>query len=70
MRSTWEQARELGRVEGAAHAVLTALCVRGIAVPDATRQRILAPKNREQLERWYEKAITAASLAEVLGEPG
>jgi hypothetical protein len=58
-----------GRAEEAARAVLTALRVRGIAVPDAARERILAEKDPEKLERWHERAITAASLAEVLDEP-
>jgi hypothetical protein len=58
-----------GRVEGTARAVLTALRVRGIAVPEATRERILAEKDPERLERWHERAILAASLAEVLDEP-
>ena len=63
------QGRDEGRVEEAARAVLTALRVRGITVPEATRERILAQKNPECLERWLERAIVAASLAEVLDEP-
>lgn len=55
-----------GRAEEAARAVLTALRVRGIAVPDVARERILAEKDPEVLERWLERAIVAASLAEVL----
>ncbi|WP_437953388.1 hypothetical protein WME98_23960 [Sorangium sp. So ce296] len=55
-----------GRAEEAARAVLTALRVRGIAVPDVARERILAEKDPETLERWLERAIVAASLAEVL----
>jgi phosphoglycolate phosphatase-like HAD superfamily hydrolase len=58
-----------GRVEEAARAVLTALRVRGIEVPDAAHDRILAQKDPERLERWHERAIVAASLAEVLDEP-
>ncbi|WP_437617941.1 hypothetical protein [Sorangium sp. So ce1151] len=58
--------RKEGRAEEAARAVLTALRVRGIAVPDAARERILAEKDPETLERWHERAIVAASLAEVL----
>jgi hypothetical protein len=46
--------------------VLTVLRVRGIAVPDAARQRIVAEKDLEQLKRWHEKAITASSIAEVI----
>ena len=63
------QGRSEGRAEGEARALLKALRVRGIAVPEATRERILAQKDPEQLDRWLEKAIVATSLAEVLGEP-
>jgi hypothetical protein len=63
------QGRDEGRAEEAARAVLTALRVRGIPVPETTRERILAQKNPECLERWLERAIVAASLAEVLDEP-
>ena len=49
--------------------MLTVLRVRGIAVPDAARERILAQKDPERLERWLEKAAVAASVAEVLDEP-
>ncbi|KYF55067.1 hypothetical protein BE08_20245 [Sorangium cellulosum] len=55
-----------GRTEEAARAVLTALRVRGIAVPDTARERILAEKDPETLERWLERAVVAPSLAEVL----
>jgi hypothetical protein len=69
----WEAAkreeRHWGRVEEGARAVLTALRVRGIMVPDVARERILAEKDPERLERWLERAILAASVAEVIGEP-
>jgi hypothetical protein len=55
--------------EGEARAMLTMLRARGIAVPEAVRDRILAEKDPKQLERWLEKAATAASIAEVLDEP-
>jgi hypothetical protein len=58
-----------GRVEEAVRAVLTALRVRGIAVPDAARERILAEKDPERLERWHERAIVAPSLDDVFDEP-
>ncbi|WP_437485440.1 hypothetical protein WME75_00875 [Sorangium sp. So ce1014] len=60
--------RKEGRAEEAARAVLTALRVRGITVPDVARERILAEKNPETLERWLERAVVAASLAEVLDD--
>ena len=58
-----------GRAEEAARAVLTALRVRGIAVSDAARERVLAQQDPERLERWLEKAIVATSAAEVIDDP-
>lgn len=73
MQGTWKDARRIGRDEGraeeAARAVLTALRVRGMTVPDVVRDRILAEKDPERLEHWLERAILAASVSEVLGEP-
>ena len=45
------------------------LRVRGIAVPDAARERILAEKDPARLERWLERAVLAASVDEALREP-
>jgi hypothetical protein len=58
-----------GRTEEAARNLLTVLKARGIAVPDAVRERILAQKDTERLERWLEKAAVATSVAAVLDEP-
>jgi hypothetical protein len=69
MHNTWEKAREEGRAEGAARALLTTLRVRGIAVSDAVRERILAQKDLERLERWHERAVVAASIDDVLDKP-
>jgi len=55
-----------GRAEEAGRAVLTVLRVRGIVVPPADRERILAEKDPAKLERWHERAILAASIGEVL----
>jgi hypothetical protein len=63
------EARAEARAEEAARAVLTALRVRGLTVPESARERILAEKNLERLVRWHERAITASSVAEVLDEP-
>jgi flagellar biosynthesis/type III secretory pathway protein FliH len=63
------QGRTEGRTEEAARALLTVLRARGLAVPDAVRERILAQKDPERLERWLEKAAVAASVAAVLDEP-
>ena len=49
--------------------VMTVLRGRGLAVPDATRERVLAEKDLARLERWIEKASVAGSLSEVLDDP-
>lgn len=69
MYSTWEKAREIGRTEEAARAVLTVLRARGIVVPDAARERIMAQTDPKRLERWLEKAVVATSVAEVIDKP-
>jgi hypothetical protein len=73
MQGSWRDARKLGRDEGEAAArvrdVLAVLRVRGIPVPDAARERILAEKDAARLERWHERAVLAASVAEVIEEP-
>jgi hypothetical protein len=69
MQGTWKQAQEQGHAEGEARALLTVLRARGIAVPDAVRERILAQKDSERLECWLVKASVAASVAEVIDEP-
>lgn len=69
MQDISEGLPEEGRMEEAARAVLTVLRVRGITVSDAERERIVAQKNPERLERWLEKAAVAASVDEVIDEP-
>jgi hypothetical protein len=65
----WKQKlRAEARTEGRAGDVLTVLGARGIAVPDAARERILAQKDPERLKRWLEKAAVAAELGEVIDE--
>jgi hypothetical protein len=73
MHDTWEKAREDGRKAGrtqeAARAVLTVLRARGLRVSKAARERILAQKDPERLERWLKKAAIVGSAAEVFQEP-
>lgn len=58
-----------GRAEGRAEGLLAVLRARDIAVPAASRERILAEGDPERLKRWLDKAVIATSLAEVLEEP-
>ncbi len=60
--------RDEGEAAASARAVLAVLRVRGVAVSDADRERILAETDPKRLERWHEKAVVAASIAEVFKE--
>lgn len=62
MLKTWEDARTEGGIQTRAEDILTVLRVRGIAVPDAARKRILAQNDLKQLQRWHEKAVIAGSV--------
>jgi hypothetical protein len=64
-----QEGRREGEAKGEARALLAALRTRGIPVPDAARERILAEKDPERLEHWVERAVVASSLADVLDEP-
>jgi Uma2 family endonuclease len=61
-----EERAEAAQVAARAEDVLTVLRVRGLAVPDAARARILAERDAGRLEGWLEKAAVAGSIAEVL----
>jgi hypothetical protein len=65
---SWEEGRAEARAETWADSVLTVLRVRGIAVPAASHDRILAEKDLEQLKRWLEKAVVATSIADVIDD--
>jgi hypothetical protein len=69
IKGGFDDIRDEGRLDATARAVLTALRVRGVVVSDADRERILSEKTPERLDRWLERAIVAASVAEVLDEP-
>ena len=62
-----KQGVKQGVERGIVRSLLTVLRVRGIAVSEAARKRILAEKDLQRLERWHERAIVATSLGEVLG---
>jgi hypothetical protein len=62
------EGRTEGHTEAAARHLLTVLRVRSIAVPEAVRERIQTEKDLQRLERWLEKAVVAATIAEVIDE--
>lgn len=64
----FKNARTEGRTESKADDVLTVLRVRGIAVSDAVRERVLAEKDLARLGRWLERAAVATSIGDVIND--
>ncbi len=56
-----------GKVHGEAQALLTVLRARGLAIDDATNERVQKCEDLEVLSRWISRAATATSLADVFG---
>jgi predicted transposase/invertase (TIGR01784 family) len=56
-----------GNATGKSSALLTILGVRGIAIGDALRERIMACKDAALLDQWIARAITGQSAKDVFG---
>ena len=61
------QGEARGEARGHARSLLTILDERGVPVSDEAQARILAASDPETLARWLRRAVTAASIDEVLG---
>jgi hypothetical protein len=55
-----------GQALGEGHAVLTVLDTRGVPVPEAVREQILACTDLTQLDTWLRRAVTAATADDVI----
>lgn len=62
-----EEGMTRGVSRGRAEYILRILAVRGIHVDEGTRQRILDCSEVEMLDRWFDRALQATTLSEVLG---
>ena len=69
IRTWFEDYNKQLRAGRRAASLLTVLRARGVAVPEVARERILAQKDPDRLERWLEKAVVAASVGEVHDDP-
>ncbi|MGW5169580.1 hypothetical protein ACWEQ1_19500 [Streptomyces nodosus] len=65
-----DEGRTEGRTEGRASDVLRLLDRRGIALGEADRERVTSCKDLDTLTRWFDRAITASSAAEVFLDGG
>jgi hypothetical protein len=55
-----------GKAQGEGQAVLTVLDTRGVPVPDAVREQILACTDLAQLDTWLRRAVTATTADDVI----
>ena len=58
-----EEGRDEGREQGLADAILTLLAARGLALDDATRERLRSTRDPERLRAWLLAAAQADTLA-------
>jgi hypothetical protein len=57
-----------GEAKGEASGVLTVLEARGVAVPDVIREQILARTDLARLDTWLRRAVTAATVIDVIDD--
>jgi len=68
LRRGLKQGLEQGRLQGRAESIVQILAARRVDVGDEARQRILACTDAATLDRWFERALNATSISDVLGE--
>jgi hypothetical protein len=56
-----------GQARGRAEDVLRILAARGVSVDEASRQRILGCTDLSTLDAWFDRALNATRLSDVLG---
>jgi hypothetical protein len=61
-----EEGMAQGLLRGRAEGILRILTVRGVHVDEAARQRILDCTEPETLDRWFDRALQATTLSELL----
>ncbi|MFT4188937.1 MAG: hypothetical protein QM621_10195 [Aeromicrobium sp.] len=62
----WVKGEAEGEVKGKAESLLRVLAGRSFDVSESVRERVMGA-DREQLERWLDRAVTAPTLEEVFG---
>ncbi len=63
-----EEGRQQGLTRGRAEYVLRTLTARGVQVDETARQRILTCTDPATLDRWFDRALNATSLSDVLDD--
>jgi hypothetical protein len=68
MEQGLQRGREEGLTRGRAEYILRTLTARGVHVDEAARQRILTCTDVATLDRWFDRALNATTLFEVLDD--
>jgi predicted transposase YdaD len=63
------EGRTEGKAEGKAELLLKLLAQRGLVLDDDFRARVTACTNEAQIERWFDRVLTATSVAAIFDEP-
>jgi hypothetical protein len=64
----FERGRQQGKAERSAEYLLRILAARGVHVDDKARHRIMSCTDMATLDQWFERALNAKHLSEVLGD--
>jgi hypothetical protein len=64
-----DEGKAEGRTEGKLELLLKLLAQRGLVLDDDFRARVTACTNEAQIERWFDRALTATSVAVIFDEP-
>lgn len=67
--SVYDEMRAEGRIESQRNNLLKVLAHRNLVLDEPLRARVLACTNVAQLERWFDRALAATTLADVFIEP-
>ncbi|MEV8021755.1 hypothetical protein AB0O76_36590 [Streptomyces sp. NPDC086554] len=62
------EGKEAGLAEGKAESILHALEMRGIPVPDSTRERVTSCTDLDTLDRWFGRALKVTDANALFAE--
>jgi flagellar biosynthesis/type III secretory pathway protein FliH len=63
-----EEGLQQGQIRGRAEDVVRILTARGVQADEAARQRILSCSDLATLDRWFDRALNATALSDVLDD--
>lgn len=67
--NVYDEMRADGRIQSKIEALLKVLAHRNLVLDEPLHARVLACTRESQLERWFDRALAATTLADVFSEP-